>query len=60
MDTERGPIVATAAEAAEEARIAASVADVLAAADRLLSLDLDRWEPAADFVATWPSAEAAR
>jgi len=52
--------VATAAEAAEEARIAASVADVLAAADRLLSLDLDRWEPAADFVATWPSAEAAR
>jgi hypothetical protein len=43
----------TAADAAEEARVAASVADVLAAAERLLALDLDAFEPAAEFVAAW-------
>lgn len=41
------------ADAVEEARIAASVAEVLAAADRLVALDLERWEPAAVFLPGW-------
>jgi len=41
---------------AEEARVEASVREVLAAADRLLVFDLDGVEPEADFSPEWREA----
>lgn len=41
----------------EEARIEASVADVRAAGDRLLALDLEDWEPATRFEPGWQERE---